>query len=74
MRTSVVVKGLKVSKGSKGSGKLAHTANTQRGMGDSYGVGIKNPVGGASVVMGQSVKNLEKSGKKTLGKPPKSLA
>jgi len=47
--------------------KTAHTSNSQKGMGDYYGTGIRNPVGKLRDVSG------EKSPSK-LRKPPKSLA
>lgn len=46
--------------------KTAHTANTQKGMGDFYGSGVKNPMGKPRQIMG--IKPIRKS------KPPKSLA
>lgn len=49
--------------------KTAHTSNSKIGMGDSYGSGVKNPVGKIRDVMG--ITNVIP---KRLGKPPKSLA
>ncbi len=47
----------------------AHTSKSKFGMGDSYGSGVKNPIGKIRDVMGiTDVKP------KKLGKPPKSLA
>lgn len=46
-----------------------HVANTKFGMGDYYGVGVKNPVG----TMRRDYINDVKPPKKTF-KPPKSLA
>lgn len=49
--------------------KLAHTANTRKGMGDFYGSGVKNPVGKVRDVMG-----LKPMSKKSVKTPPRSLA
>jgi len=51
--------------------KSWHTSNTRTGKGDSYGTGIKNPVGKIRdmyQVDGNSPKKIEKR------KPPKNLA
>ncbi len=49
--------------------KFAHTPKTQRGMGDYYGSGVRNPVGKViDVFQSGTVKS------KKIGKPPKSLA
>lgn len=45
-----------------------HTPNTQKGMGDYYGTGIKNPMG---IMRDDMLNILPKKGKM---KPPKSLA
>lgn len=49
--------------------KNSHTANTKFGMGDSYGSGVKNPMG--KLRDGMAVKPLSS---KKVKKPPKSLA
>ena len=49
--------------------KNAHTSNSKKGMGDSYGSGVRNPVGKVKEVMG--MKPLGAKGSKT---KPKSLA
>ena len=49
--------------------KTAHTSNSQKGMGDYYGSGIKNKVGKVRSVMG-----FEPIGKGKIKKAPKSLA
>lgn len=49
--------------------KTAHTSNSKIGMGDYYGVGVKNPV--AKIVVDQINEVVPKSKMK---KPPKSLA
>lgn len=49
--------------------KQNHSANTKFGMGDYYGVGIRNKVGTSKDVMG-----LDGVSKKKLKKPPRSLA
>ena len=50
--------------------KHAHTPNTQRGVGDYYGQGIRNPIGRMrSDSMGQIMTTPKK-----LKTPPKSLA
>lgn len=49
--------------------KEAHVSNTKMGMGDYYGTGIKNPIGRVRDVFGAGVIS-----KKSLKKPPKSLA
>lgn len=49
--------------------KTAHTSNSKIGMGDYYGIGIKNPIGRPIDVMGMDVPK-----PKRLTKPPKSLA
>ncbi len=46
-----------------------NTAKSQTGMGDYYGVGIKNPLGRSRDVMGMSDIKPKK-----LKKPPKTLA
>lgn len=51
------------------SNKENHVSNTKMGMGDSYGSGVKNPVGKIRDVMGITDVNPKK-----LRKPPKSLA
>ncbi len=56
------VKGIKTS-------KFAHTSNRKIGSGDSYGTGVKNPVGKSRDVLGQSP-----IAKSKIGKAPKSLA
>ncbi len=48
--------------------KFAHTPKTKKGMGDSYGSGLRNPVGRPVDI---SVPVKAKSVK--MGKPPKSL-
>lgn len=50
--------------------KQLHTANTQKGMGEYVGGGIKNPVG---KMRKNTVSDMPVS-KKLLNKPPKSLA
>jgi hypothetical protein len=58
---------MKKSKGRR-TGEV-NTSHSQTGMGDYYGVGIKNPMGKSRDVMGFSpIKS------KSLKKPPKSLA
>lgn len=47
----------------------AHTYKSQMGMGDYYGIGIKNPMGKSRDIMG-----LSDIKPKKLKKPPKSLA
>jgi hypothetical protein len=49
--------------------KHAHTSNSQVGMGNYYGTGVKNPVAKSKEIMG--TKGLTS---KSLKKPPKSLA
>lgn len=49
--------------------KTAHTPNTQQGMGDYYGQGVRNPLGKMREGMG-----MRPVSQKKLGKPPKSLA
>ncbi len=49
--------------------KTAHTPNTQKGMGDFYGQGIKAPVG--KMRSGIGLKSVSKA---KLKKPPKALA
>lgn len=49
--------------------KTAHTSNSQKGMGDYYGTGFKNPTGTSRDVLGQAPLS-----KKKVGKAPKSLA
>lgn len=49
--------------------KTFHTSNSQRGMGDSYGTGYKNPIGKP-----RDVSFAQPPKAKKLGKPPKSLA
>lgn len=54
----------------KGKGSTpAHTARTQKGMGDYYGQGVRNPVGKMKEGMG-----LNPIPKSKLSKPPKNLA
>lgn len=50
--------------------KTAHTSNSKKGMGDSYGSGIKQKLGKVhdDMIMGKPIS------KKKMGKPPKSLA
>ncbi len=50
------------------SGEI-NVARSQKGVGDFYGVGIRNPIGKSRDVMG--MKNITP---KKLKKPPKSLA
>jgi len=52
-----------------GKNKFAHTADTQYGMGDHYGTGIKAKLGKMRRGMG-----FEEVSQKKLGTPPKSLA
>lgn len=52
-----------------GKNRFSHTQNTQFGMGDYYGTGVRNKVGKMRDVMGQ--KSLSQS---KLNTPPKSLA
>ena len=47
----------------------SHAPSSQRGMGDYYGTGIRNPVGKPIEIMG--MKNIAP---RKFGKPPKSLA
>lgn len=49
--------------------KSAHTSNSKKGMGDSYGSGAKNPTGKIINVFGFSSQKPQ-----SLKKPPKSLA
>ena len=49
--------------------KTAHTANSQRGMGDSYGSGVKNPMGKMRESMIDSVPKVKK-----MARPPNSVA
>lgn len=58
-----------MKKASSLSPKTAHTANSKKGMGDSYGSGVKNPVGRMREGLGM---NQIKPAK--LKKPPKALA
>ena len=51
------------------SNKQFHSSDSKIGKGDSYGSGVKNPVGKAKEIMG--VKPITKS---KMGKPPKSMA
>ena len=55
----------------KSSSKIinTHTARSQKGHGDNYGTGIKNPVG--KMREGFGIKNIPNSKLKT---PPRSLA
>ena len=48
--------------------KAWHTPKTQKGMGDFYGTGIKNPMGKAIDVFGFGTPKAKKA------KPPKALA
>lgn len=49
--------------------KQSHTSSAKIGMGDSYGSGVKNPIGKIrDISMSKPVK------KSKIGKPPKSLA
>ena len=57
-----VVKGIKAP-------KFAHTSNSKIGSGNSYGSGVKNPVGKSRDVLGQAP-----LAKAKIGKAPKSLA
>lgn len=50
--------------------KLFHTSSSQRGMGDFYGTGIRNPIG----TVGKESYSVASPPKKGLNKPPKSLA
>lgn len=52
-----------------GKNKFAHTADTQFGMGDNYGMGIRAKLGKMREGMGM----VELSSKK-MGTPPRSLA
>ena len=56
-------------KKAKSKANNAHTANTQYGMGDYYGSGIRNPVGRIRENMMETPMSSKK-----IGKPPKSLA
>lgn len=49
--------------------RAAHTSKSQKGMGDFYGTGIRNPVGKIRDVSGLQMVSKAKS-----KKPPKSLA
>lgn len=49
--------------------KFVHTSNSKQGMGDSYGSGIRNPIG-RSIDVFQSAPIKAKK----IGKAPKSLA
>ena len=51
--------------------KQAHTSNSKRGMGDSYGVSMKNPIGKIRDVSTAATSPLSKS---KLKKPPKTMA
>jgi len=51
------------------SPRFAHTPNTNKGMGDYYGTGVKAPLGKMREGMG-----MVKLTPKKLKKPPKSLA
>ncbi len=53
----------------KKSLKTAHTSNSQKGMGDNYGQGVRNKVGRPIDIMGMTPVNA-----KNRNKPPKSLA
>lgn len=46
--------------------KQAHTSNSQIGMGDYYGSGIKNPIGKSREIMGMKVSGAKKTLKKPL--------
>ena len=49
--------------------KFSHTPNSKKGMGDSYGTGVRNPMGKPiDVFADKPVKA------KNIGKPPKSFA
>ncbi len=52
-----------------GKNKFAHTPNTQYGMGDSYGTGVKNKVGKMREGNG-----FEQTPQSKLKVPPRSLA
>jgi hypothetical protein len=64
-------KGLKPLKPKKGLKPLkqAHSSDSKVGMGDSYGTGIKQKVGKAKEIMGQSPMMPKK-----FGVPPKKMA
>lgn len=49
--------------------KEAHVSNTNKGMGDYYGTGIRNPIGKPIDIFGMGSTNV-----KSTNKPPKSLA
>lgn len=53
-----------------GKPRFAHTANTQYGMGDYYGTGIRAPLG----KMRDESAGMVQVNKKQLKTPPKSLA
>lgn len=50
--------------------KTSHTSNSKMGMGDFYGVGVKNKTGREILNMIQ----VTPTSKKSMKKPPKSLA
>jgi hypothetical protein len=52
-----------------GKNRFAHTQNTQYGMGDHYGTGIRQKLGKMRDGMGMITLS-----KKQLGKPPKTVA
>lgn len=70
MKTKVSSLGSPRKKESSKTYKQSHTAGSQKGLGDYYGTGVRQPLGR---VRGDTVGMFALS-KEQLGKPPKSLA